>query len=327
MRRLAARWIVVSALALPRVALAQVDPHEGDYTRAAQLRDGDPEGALAIYQSLLAETRGPRPLALLGVLEAQLGRWLVAEEHLAAALAARDVPWVESRRVALTANLEQVRSHLSDLVVVTNAPGASLRVNGTDAGRLPLERGVRAVVGQVTIDLDAPGFEHVRQPVLVTPGQTRVEVVMVATPPSPPPVAVVAPPVRPPPPVVPPPSSMGRLPVGGVVIAGVGVAAFAVAGVFAGLASAAREGCAFDAAADALRCPTPALVTQAERGRDYTDVANGLILGGALAVVGGGVWIAVSLLSGRPRARDGAGLTAAPLVLGSAAGLVVTGPF
>ncbi len=106
-------------------------------------------------------------------------------------------------------------------------------------------------------------------------------------------------------PTVDPPRGRG-VPIGGVVVAGVGVASFALAGVFAGLAQGAREGCTLDGATDTLRCPTPALVTQAERGRGYTVAANAFIVGGARATVGGGVWIAVSMLSrgapGRARA-------------------------
>lgn len=201
MRRLTT-CLLLTALALPGVAAAQADPREPEYVRAAQLRESDPDGALAIYRALHAETHAPRALAQVGLLEGQLGRWLAAEEHIAAALDARGDAWVEPRRAALEATLTQVRGHVSELTVTANVPGAALSVHGVAAGRLPLARGVRVAVGAVFIDLDAAGYEHLRQSVETVPGQTRVTVEMVPVrvapqvlPPSP---QVVQPRVEPP---------------------------------------------------------------------------------------------------------------------------------
>lgn len=193
-RGAALRFLLLIALALPGVAAAQGDAHARDYARAAQLRASDPEGALAVYRALLAETGAPRARAQVGLLEGQLGRWLAAEESLASALEARGDAWVEPRRATLEATLAQVRAHLSELTVVANVPGATLAVNGAAAGRLPLARGVRVAVGAVVIDLDAEGHEHLRQSVEVVPGQTRVAVELV--------------PVRVAPPVLPPPRAL-----------------------------------------------------------------------------------------------------------------------
>lgn len=172
-------WALILALTATGTAYAQTPAREADYTRAAALRATDPEAALTLYRALHADTGAPRAMAQIGLLEGQLGRWLLAEQHLVAALEASGDAWVEPRRRTLEATLAQVRAHLSDLTVTANVPGASLSVNGVAAGSLPLARPVRVAVGALVLDLDAAGHEHLRQSVEAVPGQTRVSVALV----------------------------------------------------------------------------------------------------------------------------------------------------
>lgn len=169
--------LATAALALP--ASAQVDPNESEYARAQLLRGAQPEEALAAYRRLHEQTHAPRSLVQMGQLEAQLGRWVLADEHLSAALAAPADPWIDPRRTAVESNLAEVRRHVSEFTVVANIPGARLRLNGQDLGPLPLARAPRVAVGQVVIDLDAEGYEHLRETAQATPGRSRVELSLV----------------------------------------------------------------------------------------------------------------------------------------------------
>lgn len=166
-----------TALALP--ASAQVDPNESEYARAQLLRGTQPEEALAVYRRLHEQGHAPRALVQMGQLEAQLGRWVLADEHLSAALAVTGDPWIDPRRIAVESNLAEVRRHVSEFTVVANIPGTHLRLNGQDLGTLPLARAPRIAVGQVVIDLDAEGYEHLRETAQATPGRSRVELSLV----------------------------------------------------------------------------------------------------------------------------------------------------
>lgn len=176
----AALAFVLAAASVTTPAWSQVDPVEGEYARAQLLRASQPDEALAVYRQLHERTRAPRALVQIGQLEAQLGRWVRADEHLTAALAVTGDAWLEARRPAVTANLDEVRRHVSEFTVVANVPGARVRLNGEDVGTLPLARAPRVAVGQVVIDVDAEGYEHLRETAQATPGRSRVEVSLVA---------------------------------------------------------------------------------------------------------------------------------------------------
>lgn len=195
-RRRSLSWgaFTLSAVLAASGARAQVDANDGEYARAGQLRGAQRfEEALTIYRQLHEQTRAPRALAQLGVTEAQMGRWVPAEEHLRVALGTHD-PWVERNRAVLQVALERTQQNVGDLTVACNVPGAELRVNGAPAGALP--RAVRVPVGPVVIDVMAEGHEPHRQTVVTTARDTRVEVTLVTrvsvtvTPIAPAPVAV-----------------------------------------------------------------------------------------------------------------------------------------
>ena len=130
-----------------------------------------------------------------------MGRWVSAEEHLRRALERADDPWITRNRAALESIRERIAEHVSELTVVANVAGATLSVNGTPAGALPLSQPVRVLVGSVVLDVTAEGHEPVRQTVRAEVGRTRAEVTLVprvtvaATPPAPviAPAPVVAP--------------------------------------------------------------------------------------------------------------------------------------
>ena len=176
-----------------------------DYSRASRLRrDHRPEEALVIYQRLYDLTRASRAQGQLGITEAQMGRWVRAEEHLVGSLAEPD-HWVGQHRRDLESALESVRANVTDLVVACNVAGATLRIDGTALGTLPRTTPVRVPLGPVVIDVVADHYEPHRRTVQMTARPSRVEVTLVAELP-----AAATPPAREAPPVAAPTPLVAR---------------------------------------------------------------------------------------------------------------------
>lgn len=187
MRRRWLRWSLAAGIAAGsfggRAALAQgrcaaqarADALEAQGNRAREERQD--EAAQRAFAEAHALCHGARALARLGLAEKALGRWLEAEEHLAAALVARD-PWVNGRRAVLEGELARVRDHLGELLLVGDAPAGAVWAVGRQTGTLPMERPVRVVAGTVAVTVQAPGFVPVSREVpvaAVTVVRERIE--------------------------------------------------------------------------------------------------------------------------------------------------------
>ncbi|MFO0606011.1 MAG: hypothetical protein U0324_22690 [Polyangiales bacterium] len=174
------------------VAQARVDALEQQGNRArTERRD---ESAREAFAEAWALCHGPRALARLGLAEKALGRWLDAEEHLAAALATRD-PWVSRQRAVLEVELVRAGDHVGELLLVGEAPPGAVWSIGARTGTLPMERPVRVAAGAVSVTVQAPGFAAVTREVPVaarTVVRERVELARVPTPEPARPVAAAA---------------------------------------------------------------------------------------------------------------------------------------
>lgn len=171
-------WLTVTLCAVSAWSQTDSTP-DAEYSQAGRLRrEGHPEEALAIYQRLSEQTHEPRAQGERGITEAQMGRWLAAEEHLQAALAADD-RWVRRHHGTLQSALEAARQRLADLTVTCNVAGASLRVDGRPVGALPRPTPVRVTRGPVVIDVAAEGHEPHRRTVQAASGTNRVDVTLV----------------------------------------------------------------------------------------------------------------------------------------------------
>ncbi|MBX3275756.1 MAG: PEGA domain-containing protein [Sandaracinaceae bacterium] len=207
---------------------------------------GDDETAATHFEAAVALEPTPRALAQLALAQQALGRWVDAEAHLVRALAAAD-PWITDHRRVLEGALETIREHLGTLVVTSGVRGARLRVNGRDAGTLPLAAPISVEVGTAVVDVEAPGHVPVQRPAEITAGRlTRVEITLV-------PRASARPPIEPEPappaepgelaapdePAAPPTRSEG--PSVALILGAVGAPTTAVALVLTFVALAARE--------------------------------------------------------------------------------------
>jgi hypothetical protein len=237
-RRRRSRPRAVAALALgaalclgatPALAQQPADPVEDHLRRGFALRrEGRAEESVASFAAAYALRPEARTAAQLGLAYQSLGRWLPAEPLLRQALAAPADPWVARNRAALLGAVEVVERHLAWVGLVGDA-GARVRVNGADAGALPLAGPVRVVAGSVTVEVAAEGFEPLTLRFVAAPGETLQEraalVPLPAPAPAPPaPAVVVAPTVAPAP--APPwrPLAVGAFVGGGALVVGGAVA-------------------------------------------------------------------------------------------------------
>lgn len=179
-----AAWLAGGeALAQGRCAAqARADALEQQGVRArAESQDATAREAFAEAWALC---HGARAMARMGLAEKALGRWLEAEEHLAAALATRD-PWVSRQRAVLEGELARAGDHVGELLLVGEAPPGAVWSIGARTGMLPMERPVRVAAGPVGVTVQAPGFTAVTREVPVaarTVVRERVELARVPAP-------------------------------------------------------------------------------------------------------------------------------------------------
>jgi hypothetical protein len=197
-----ARFLLSLLLALPigapRPARAAPEGEAKQIARGVALRlQGCDEAACAIFSDAWRRFGTPRALAQLGLCAQALGRWVKAEHHLSAALAAEEDGWIGDKRQYLTDALAVVRGRLGSLEVVVEGPGATLSVDGVVVGPLPLTAPIRLAAGTVVVQVQAPAHVPVQRLVSISPGQlSRERFRLVQVPP---------PAVLPPRPVGPPP--------------------------------------------------------------------------------------------------------------------------
>lgn len=145
--------------------------------RGIELREQQrDEEALELFERAHRIEPSPRALAQIGLAEQALGRWVEAEEHLRAALAATGDAWIRSRRDVLSQALDEIGRHVGRLEVRSDVDGAEVHVDGRRVATLPAEPiAVRA--GRVELTVTAPGRRAVVRTVEVTGGSLVRETV------------------------------------------------------------------------------------------------------------------------------------------------------
>jgi hypothetical protein len=140
-----------------------------------KLRDQNKdEAAFEVFAHAWERHRTARARAQLGLAAQALGRWALAEAHLAGALQMQD-PWIDSKRSALEAALEVVRAKLGSLDVLTDVEGAEVMVDGQSVGRTPLSSPLRLPAGTVVVQVHAPGYVSVQRSTAISGGELSRE--------------------------------------------------------------------------------------------------------------------------------------------------------
>jgi len=160
-------------------AIAQPSDADILFRRVAELRQsGQYEAALRLATQAAEREDGPRAQGEIALCEVAMERWVAAETHLVAALAAPDDPWVSRRRLTLDGTLADVRQHLARVEFVRGPEGARVEVGGVALGVLPFREPVRVASGNVEIVVRAPGYREYRRAVQLFAGATHFEEVL-----------------------------------------------------------------------------------------------------------------------------------------------------
>lgn len=286
-----------------RAATVTAQPAEDEslYRRGADLREaGRDEEALAVFREVLERRPSGRARAQVALAEQALGRWLDADAHLRAALEDRADPWVRRHRGVLEGALAMIARHVGAIALSGEPAGARVSVDGAPVGMLPMSEPVRALAGEVTLEVSAPGRYPLTRRVTVRPGETVREAVSLRPLPQ---------------------ESEGqraavaervvlrdvRVPVGAGPQRAIGWVSVGAAAIFAGVSIAAwvvREDAA-DRWNDDARCVGNGLTREQNCG-DYRDTAESARVVAVSAAVGAGVLgvMAAVLLATSPRGRD-----------------------
>jgi hypothetical protein len=137
-------------------------------------REGKPDEALQMFQRAHALAPSARTLGQMGIVEGTLEHWTDAEEHLKAALAASEDPWVRKNDALLRTALESVGGHIGQ-ISFSGPAGATITVAGRLAGTLPNMAPVRVAAGTVLVSASAAGTKEFTESVNVQAGmQTPV---------------------------------------------------------------------------------------------------------------------------------------------------------
>jgi hypothetical protein len=143
-------------------------------------RRGDDAAAFALFQRAYEMHRSAHALGQLGLAELALGRWVDAEVHLDEVLRMTSDPWVDKNTVTLRSALERVREQLGSLEVIGSPARAEVVIEGHVRGTLPLDKPIRIRVGECRFEVRAPGYEGATRIVQISPGKLTRESIELA---------------------------------------------------------------------------------------------------------------------------------------------------
>jgi len=333
-------WILAAALAVAAPAAAQTGPQDAERQEAARAEliaqaeaasdGGDHARALDLAARALAIRATPSLRLLLATEHDALGH--VVDAYELATRCGREAqadPATRNRAQVIEACgalARRLDGRIGRVVVEVPAepPGVAVRVAGAAISQALWGVPYAVAPGAVAVEATAEGHAPFRQEVQVAAGQTlpvRVTMRALERPAQATPVAPVppAPPAGPVEPSTPAPSERPAPSLAGPIAGGaVGVAAFALAGVFFAL----REGAVADRDAQcvAAGCRDAAYDFDAT-ARTYNTLVNVSLGVGAAALVGAGVWFFVARSGGGGPRRAALSGVVSPLPVGGLIGI------
>ncbi|HEX3695073.1 MAG TPA: PEGA domain-containing protein [Polyangia bacterium] len=160
-------WIVL-AFAGPGKAKADEDPEALIRQGVSLRKSGDDAKAHGYFRRAYDIAHTPRSAAQLGLVEYALMFWGISEAHLFEALGSDSDAWIRANHPVLEQALTDVRTHLCELKITGDPPGARILVSGQFKGNLPVS--IYAPAGPVSIDVQAPDFQSSHQTVTMVTG-------------------------------------------------------------------------------------------------------------------------------------------------------------
>ena len=164
-------------LLAPRAALAEDPAAATLIEQGLDLRQSQHDvEALALFEKAQAIAPSPRGQAQVALAQQALGRWVLAEQNLASAIAVSGDAWIESRRPILERAMTVIRAHLGDVEIVGAKEGA-VYVDGARVDAPDALTHLRLEVGRRAFELRAAGYYPFSRVLDVLPGEVvRVEV-------------------------------------------------------------------------------------------------------------------------------------------------------
>ncbi len=170
-------WLITVGQAAPTSAEVDALLARGVELREQQ-RDSD---ALALFEKAYQLSKSARALAQVAFAEQALGRWVAAEKHLSEALVGAPDGWIVSRKDVLAKALASIRTHVGDLEISCELPGAEVKIDGQIVGQTPIALPLRVQAGtSVVLEVSAPGYWPSTRMVVVSPTAPTREVVNLA---------------------------------------------------------------------------------------------------------------------------------------------------
>jgi tetratricopeptide (TPR) repeat protein len=158
--------------AAPARAATDAEKAEALIREGVKLRGSDNTArALPLFEQAYQVSRTPRTAAQLGLCELELGYFVEAERYLGEALAAPDHPWVAKNKGALKKSLETARASIGELVLVLSPANVEVILNHKAVDKALLAAPIRVGKGPVDLELRAPGYELLRDTVVIVGGK------------------------------------------------------------------------------------------------------------------------------------------------------------
>jgi hypothetical protein len=133
---------------------------------------GDNAGALAEFRRAYALIPNVLVLYNIGLVYAQMGRAVEATDALDGALASP--AGLSPERVAIGRRTrDEQAARIAEVTVTANVDGASVELDGVEAGKLPLARPLRVTSGTHVIGAVAPGYAPLRKEVTIASGEKQ----------------------------------------------------------------------------------------------------------------------------------------------------------
>lgn len=170
--------VLASALCAGRSVWAQEGPRacrartiEHDLDRADRLSSRNSALALLHLRALRDRCPSPRTEGALALVLVAARQWREAYERLTRVQTETSDAWVVAQRTVIENARSQCVEHLPRLSPQTNVPGATLRVNGSEVGTLPLAHPHVLAAGAATIELISEGYVPIRRTVSLAEGE------------------------------------------------------------------------------------------------------------------------------------------------------------